>query len=423
MNGTNPLSACPNAYGLNAGQIGWDGTNYLANPPTAFPQSYLGGTLSPNTVSLPNATGLTGIAAPFSQVGGVTPVAPDLKGQYLDMFGGSVEYEVLRDMSVGFVYEGRRLGNVIEDMSADDGIHYFIANPSVSKPWTYAGVVQDPRNATSTDPTTEARYTTGFPAPSRSYDGFTVKVVKNFSSNWLAQASYTYSNFRGNYPGLFRYENGQLDPNITSEYDLVSLMSNKQGPLPSDRPNQVKAYGAYHYDIDPRMYVVGGLGVTAQEGQPVSALGAHPLYGLGEAFVLPRGMGGRLPWLTNVDLHGEYGYTITAPYTVKFTIDVFNLFNFQEAQFVDQNYTLDTVQPMVGAQCGSKNAASKSDPLAALVQDCPDLKYLRGAFTGALASPNPNWGRPAAGPNILYGFAAPAYQLPIRFRFGLALTF
>ena len=79
---------------------------------------------------------------------------------------------------------------------------------------------------------------------------------------------------------LFRYESGQLDPNVTSEYDLVSLTSNEQGPLPSDRPNQVKAYGAYHYDIDPKMYVVGGLGVTAMEGQPVNALGAHPIAGL-----------------------------------------------------------------------------------------------------------------------------------------------
>ncbi len=389
-----------------------------------MPPNYLGGTLSPNGVTLPNATGLTGIPAPFSQVGGVTPVDPNLKGQYIDMFGGSVEYEVLRDMSVGFVYEGRRLGNVIEDMSADDGIHYFIANPASLGAVDLHGRRAGSR-ATPPRPTPSPERATGRRSRIRRapIDGFTFKVTKNFSSNWLAQASYTYSNFRGNYPGLFRYENGQLDPNITSEYDLVSLMSNKQGPLPSDRPNQVKVYGAYHYDIDPQMYLVGGVGVSALEGQPVNVLGAHPLYGLGESFIVPRGMGGRLPWLTNLDLHGEYGYTVSAPYTVKFTIDVFNVLNAQSAQFVDQNYTLDAVQPMIGAQCGSKNAASKGDPLAAVLADCPDLKYLRGAFTGALATPNPNWGRPAAGPNVLRGFSAPAYQLPIRFRFGLALTF
>ena len=422
VNGANPLSQCPNAFGLGQGSLGWNGTDYHGTG-QPMPTAYLGGTLSPNATTLPANTGLTGVGAPFSQVGGVTPVAPDLKGQYLDMFGGSAEYEILRDMSVGITYEGRRLGRVIEDMSADDGIHYFIANPSASKPWTYAGVVQNPQQALATDPVTGARYTSSFPAPSRAYDGFTVKMTKNFSNNWLAQASYTYSNFRGNYPGLFRYENGQSDPNITSEYDLVSLMSNKQGPLGSDRPNQVKLYGAYHLDVTSRMYAVGGLGFSALQGQPVSVLGAHPLYGLGESFIVPRGMGGRVPWVTNLDLHGELGYTVTAPYAIKFTIDVFNLLNTQEAQYVDQNYTLDAVQPMIGATCGSKNAVSKGDPLAAIQADCPDLKYLRASFAPRLATPNPNWGRPAAGPNILRGFSAPAFQLPIRFRFGLALSF
>ena len=69
-----------------------------------------------------------------------------------------------------------------------------------------------------------------WPKPERSYDAVSITLNKLFSKKWLAQASYTWSSLRGNFPGLFRTENAQLDPNITSEYDLVSLLGNKTGP-------------------------------------------------------------------------------------------------------------------------------------------------------------------------------------------------
>ena len=40
------------------------------------------------------------------------------------------------------------------------------------------------------------------------------------TSTRCSMASYTYSKSKGNYPGLFSTETGQLDPNITSLYDL-----------------------------------------------------------------------------------------------------------------------------------------------------------------------------------------------------------
>ena len=65
-----------------------------------------------------------------------SPVAPDLKGAYTTQFGGGIQYEVLQDLTVGVDYLGRRIGNIIEDMSSDDGTNYYIANPTVSAPWT-----------------------------------------------------------------------------------------------------------------------------------------------------------------------------------------------------------------------------------------------------------------------------------------------
>ncbi len=368
--------------------------------------------------AIPNATydaaaGRNVTWAPYGNP--IVPVAPDLKGQFTDQFGGQVEYEVITDLSVGFTYTGVRLGRVIEDMSVNDGNDFFIANPGESKPFQ---IVQangqiatvDPKLATSIDPQTLRQYQVAFPKPVRSYDGFTVEVRKNFSQRWLAQASYTYSMLRGNYPGLFRPETGQLDPNITSEYDLAALMANRYGPLPGDTPHQFKLFGSYMFDLGPKLQASAGGAFRVISGQPISYLGSHPLYGPGEAFILPRGYGGRTPAITQLDLKGQVQYTVKAPYAITFSVDIFNILNSQTATSVDENYTFDDVLPIQNGVCHNKNGASKSNPLTGALADCPDLAYMRTS-DGRPVTPNPNFGR------------ATAYQLPLSVRFGLALSF
>src|SRR5690348_18025218 len=60
------------------------------------------------------------------------------------------------------------------------------------------------------------------------YDAVTVYFTKAFSSNWLANVSYTASSLRGNLAGLYRPETAQLDPNINSDFDLKSLRSEER---------------------------------------------------------------------------------------------------------------------------------------------------------------------------------------------------
>ena len=74
-------------------------------------------------------------------------------------------------------------------------------------------------------------------------------ATKRFSHNFVLQASYTYSRTLGNYPGLFSASNGQLDPNISSQYDLRELLVNRYGPLPNDRPHNLKISGGYTIPI------------------------------------------------------------------------------------------------------------------------------------------------------------------------------
>jgi hypothetical protein len=340
-----------------------------------------------------------------------TVVAPDIKSPYVDMFGGNVEYELFSDLSVGFEYQGRRQGRVIEDMSNDDGNTYAIANPGEGKPFDMGnGTTFDPTTASSFDAATGRAFNTPFPKPERSYDGFTFSVKKNFSNHWLAQASYTYSSLRGNYAGFFRPETGQLDPGITSMFDLASLLANQTGPLPGDMPHSFKAYGSYAFDFGPKLQANAGGGIRVTSGTPVNYLIAHPLYGEGEGYGLPRGSAGRTDTVTNIDLRGGLTYTISPPYMVKFTVDVFNVLNAQTATSVDNNWTFDSTQPIVNGQCSSRNAASKTDPVAGALADCPSLAYMR-TTDGLPVTINSNFARPTA------------YQLPLSVRFGLELSF
>ncbi|MFL5248582.1 MAG: TonB-dependent receptor domain-containing protein, partial [Myxococcales bacterium] len=159
-----------------------------------------------------NIPGAFGPGQTYSFTGGSasTPVDPNLQGQYSDQYLGGVQYQVYRDITIGVDYVHNQLGRVIEDMSVNDGATYFLSNPGEQGKLGFSG-------------TTGTGTTIVEPKPRRVYDGITLSANKTFADNWLMTASYTYSSFRGNYPGLFSIRGTgapQLDPNILSEYDL-----------------------------------------------------------------------------------------------------------------------------------------------------------------------------------------------------------
>lgn len=92
-----------------------------------------------------------------------------------------------------------------------------------------------------------------------------------------------FSSLIGNYEGLFRNDNGQSDPNITSLFDLVSLLNGVYGRLPNDRPHQFKLNGSYQ--LPGKLLLSGNFYI--QSGIPFNALVPHPLYGDNEGFCIP----------------------------------------------------------------------------------------------------------------------------------------
>jgi len=320
----------------------------------------------------------SGLFANIDQGGGATLATAGLGAQYVDELVLGGEVEVLPDLKVGASWSRRDLGRVIEDMSTDGGITFVIANPGeVNR----AAVADLRRQAMEADTAAEAyflRYEADgfegvgmFDSPRRTYDALVISAERRFTGSFFLSASYAYSKTRGNYPGLFSQETNQLDPNLTTMYDLPELMANRYGDLRSDRPHLVKLDGFYRLDADEVGLFTFGASIRAQSGLPINVLGAHPGYGDGESFLLPRGTAGRTGLTTRFDVHVAYGHALTGGTRLEAFVDVFNLFNQQPELAVDEIYTYDFANPIVGGDKG-------------------DLLHAKALFENRVIEKNPN---------------------------------
>jgi len=271
-------------------------------------------------------------------------VAPGLKAQYMDetIIGGELA------LPSGYVFslvgQHRRLGRVIEDVSTDGADTYIIANPGEWDEQAEAELVG--KIATTTDKNLRDRLERDleryrgirrFDKPVRDYAAIEVSISRRFLSGLFLAASYTYSRTDGNYPGLVSYDNGQIDPNISSQYDLIELLGNRRGRLPQDRPHYIKVDAYRGFKVGGGTLTLGTR-VRALSGIPRNALGAHYLYGADESFVLPRGQLGRTDFEHGFDLHVSYKKELSKGVDAELFFDIFNAYNKQGTFRVDDTY-------------------------------------------------------------------------------------
>jgi hypothetical protein len=281
-------------------------------------------------------------------------VANNLSGQFHEEFVVGGEVEVMPNWVAGLQGVSRRLGRVIEDISPDGGNSFFIANPGIND----CDVAPEYREALTDSCSPNGSYDTNatvFPEPTRTYMGLVLSVRKRLADHSQLLASYTYSRTFGDYPGLYAPDNDQLDPNLSSQYDLVELLPNRLGLLPNDHTHSLKVAGSYELGgLAPAMKgLTVGLAYHGESGSPYSVLGRHRYYGRLESFVLPRGTGCgdndaeecRTPFTHEFDASVGYDIPITSAIKLNFNVTVFNFLNFQEAILVDQEFTSDVVLP------------------------------------------------------------------------------
>jgi outer membrane receptor protein involved in Fe transport len=293
---------------------------------------------------MPGAT----VLGAFGNLGAhATPFDAGLKPQTVDEFTAGVEWgpRGMRDLAFGFRGIYRAQDEVIEDGSFDDGGTYFLFNPG--------------RRGTGNFTTTEDLACNDpligcFGPARRYYRALEFTATKRFSNNYQFIASYVFSSLIGNYEGLFRNDNGQSDPNITSLFDLVSLLNGLYGRLPNDRPHQFKFDGSYQWPF--KLMTSGSF--RAQSGVPFNALVPHPLYGDNEGFCIPdlscvpRGTAinpltgsTRTPTTYNLDLGAYYPISLGENKQLRLQLDWFNVFNNQRAIREDETFLINSGAP------------------------------------------------------------------------------
>jgi outer membrane receptor protein involved in Fe transport len=341
-------------------------------------------------------------------------IAPGIQAQYMDELVAGVEYELLDDLKIGISYQNRSLGRVIEDVSTDGANTYIIANPGE---WSQAQQNAFQKRIDMTDdPALKAHLQHElnlfegiriFDKPRRDYNALQFTLTRRFSKKLYVQGSYTYSRTEGNYGGLVSYENGQIDPNISSQYDLIELLANRIGPLSLDRPHYIKLDGYYTFDFKKAGHLTIGLRFRALSGTPENALAAHYLYGPNESFLLPRGSLGRSDFDHGLDARIIYGRDLPRGMALEAFTDFYNLYNRQGTFYVDETYG---PQVSIGKGAQIQNA----NPIAGGTYD--DLIWVKTINEKSVETHTP-LGR---NPNFLNTIAryAPAY-----IRFGVRLTF
>ncbi len=339
--------------------------------------------------------------------GAGTLVAPGIRAQYLDEMLVGIEYEVLNDLTVGLSVQHRRLGRILEDVSVDNAATYIIANPGELDEDQESELEESIAAAEAAGDGATAERLRGqleqyrgirlFDKPRRDYHAMALTAIARVTRDWLADFSYTYSRLRGNYPGLFSADNGQVDPNISSQFDLLELLANRDGPLPADRPHYVKLATYYTVGLGRIGELIPGVRFRALSGTPVDALARHYLYGPNESFLLPRGAIGRTGFDTSIDVQLKYRRELGRLMQLEVFTDVFNLLNRQSVALFDEAYTYEAANPVVGGEYEDLLWVKRQSP--------------SGAELSRPIGRNPNFGNPAA------------RYAPLYVRFGARLSF
>lgn len=187
-------------------------------------------------------------------------VDPKMKPMSQHEFVAGVDWAITPSWSLESRYSRKRLDNAIEDMSITDNLGFYIGNPGSA----FADVLH--RNVVIPDAKGNNYLLTsanggpfcaecpGVVRAIRRYDGGEFRLTHR-SAKFFGSVSYTYSKLTGNYPGLTNTDptdgnGGRHNPNNTRLFDLPNMtyLPNGKiddGPLSTDRPNTVKAYGAY----------------------------------------------------------------------------------------------------------------------------------------------------------------------------------
>ena len=242
-------------------------------------------------------------------------IDPNLKPMESNEFTLGVEHQLGRRMSVGFRYVHKELERTIEDVGVvvpGVGEVFFIANPG-------EGIATDILGPEFPNQ----------PNAVREYDGYEFDFRLRATQNWTINASYLYSELKGNYSGLASSDEfGRNSPNVNRFFDGLPMNFDASGSrnpvfgnLGTDRPHQFKAQVIYRAPFGTSF----GVNQYIASGTPVSTeMNVAP--GL-PFFPFGRGDLGSTDTLTETDLYIEHPFRFGDRYEVSLSLNILNLFD------------------------------------------------------------------------------------------------
>ena len=249
------------------------------------------------------------------------------------------------DWSAGIKYTKREMSSTIDDILLSQTGHYVLTNPgkdiSVNDDLDGDGILE-PLFFTGAE--------TGFPEAVRTYKGVELELDRAWDGKWSMNASYTWSESKGNFEGLVKSDNGQDDAGLTTDFDFPELQDGAFGLLPNDRTHVLKLRG--NYQLTENLLL--GANVVYSSGRPINTFGVgHPItnpdYGAtyytldaatGEYTFRERGSGGETPSTTRVNLRAIYSMEFAGA-DVDFSLDIFNLLDADSGVEVFENFETD----------------------------------------------------------------------------------
>jgi hypothetical protein len=315
-------------------------------------------------------TSLTPIVSPDNEFGqtklAATVAAQNLKPSYQDEITLGFERAYAPDMNFGAKFTYRKLRTTIDDwcdgrpfdkyaaahnINTDNWSGFACAsiNPGESNDF----LVDFSGTGKNLTPVTFTAADMGFSKPERTYTALDLYLEHPMRDGWYGRVNYTWSRNKGNTEGQTLSAVAQTDVAATQTWDMREIMEYANGLLPNDRTHQIKAFG--YWEVRPE-WILGG-NFLAASGMPITCLGTYPValqtagfpdygsayhYCFGPAGNNPpsqQGSAGRLPWDIRLDASLTYRPAMVKGLSVK--VDVFNVFNKQTVQQIDQLYNSD----------------------------------------------------------------------------------
>jgi hypothetical protein len=324
-------------------------------------------------------------------------VDPDLKPFTQTEWSAGVEREITNAMILSARYVRKNVDHAIEDAgfpTPEGSEAYIIGNPgeglhaATAREFGYAKTIK----------------------PERLYNAVELRVDRRFANNFQFNVNYTYSKLEGNYSGLASSdENGRTSPGVNRFFDLPHLGFTAagqpdNGPLATDRPHAVKAFGSYQFTWGGSQATTVGLSTYAASGTPQTTF--YSLYAAAVAY--GRGDLGRTEAFTNTNLLLSHRLRMGNSKSLTFEFYVDNLFD-------EKNVLgLFTTQNGVGYSIANLGLPVADEPEA--------LNYV--LTNGIVSNINTMLNNPAApqNKNTAYGMAN-SFQSQRSVRLGLKFHF